>query len=106
MRIKTGARRRAPVPRGYVPGQTAGRSAGLPVHWPLWPAPLPPLVGGDGLAAAIGAVATESARAARTPATTLRVLFISSPFRSNLSVANPRRGHPNRTRGVISPDHA
>jgi hypothetical protein len=29
--------------------QDAGRSAAWPVHWPLWPAPLPPLVGGDGL---------------------------------------------------------
>jgi hypothetical protein len=30
--------------------QEWGRSLGLPVHWPLWPAPLPPLVGGLGLA--------------------------------------------------------
>src|SRR6266487_3260104 len=33
----------------YFP-QLAGRSAFAPVHCPLWPAPFPPLVGGDGLA--------------------------------------------------------
>src|SRR5215208_5678072 len=91
MRIKTGARRRAPVPRGYVPGQTAGRRSGLPVHWPLWPAPLPPLVGGDGLAAAIGATATESARLASTAATTLRVLLIFDSL-----LGRPRSGRPVR----------
>ena len=36
--------------------QEWGRSVGLPVHWPLWPAPLPPLVGGLGLANAGPAV--------------------------------------------------
>jgi hypothetical protein len=35
----------------------AGRSVGLPVQLPLEPAPFPPLVGGDGLANAAGAVA-------------------------------------------------
>jgi hypothetical protein len=54
------------VPRGrvvvavYAPGQTAGRSAAAPVHWPLCPPPLPPFVGGDGFANAGTAVATPN----------------------------------------------
>src|SRR5215218_3835904 len=61
----------------YVPGQTAGRSAGLPVHWPLWPAPFPPLVGGLGLAHAADAVPTASAL---TTAPAARSFFICSPL--------------------------
>ena len=50
----------------------AGRSDAGPVHCPLLPAPLPPLVGGDGLANA-GAVAARNIIAAKIPATALRV---------------------------------
>jgi hypothetical protein len=37
------------VQRVYLEPQEAGRSSGLPVYWPLWPAPLPPLVGRGGI---------------------------------------------------------
>jgi hypothetical protein len=40
------ARRRYGVPGPPWLWQDAGRSVCGPVHWPLWPAPLPPLVGG------------------------------------------------------------
>ncbi len=63
-----GIRRGRPAPGsyGWLPGppwllQEAGRSEFLPVHCPDLPAPLPPSVGGDGLAPTIGAVATASA---------------------------------------------
>src|SRR5206468_3190750 len=36
--------------------QDVGRADAAPVHWPLWPPPLPPLVGGFGLANAMVAV--------------------------------------------------
>jgi hypothetical protein len=42
--------------RGYGLWQDVGRSDAGPVHWPLWPAPFPPLVGGLGLAHAADAV--------------------------------------------------
>jgi hypothetical protein len=99
-----GAQQRAPVPRGYVPGQTAGRSRGLPVHWPLCPAPLPPLVGGEGFAAAIGAAATESASVARTPAMTLRVLPIFLSFRSTFVRVDPCASNAPRDRPIAQGD--
>lgn len=63
---------------GWLPGppwllQEAGRSEFLPVHWPDLPAPLPPSVGGDGLAPANGAAVTASATVDRATANTLRV---------------------------------
>jgi hypothetical protein len=48
----------APFLRRYGP-QEAGRSSGLPVHWPLWPAPLPPFVGGGGFPTADPIVAAK-----------------------------------------------
>jgi hypothetical protein len=38
----------------------AGRSSGLPVHWPLEPAPLPPFVGGGAFANAAAAARSEA----------------------------------------------
>ena len=40
--------------------QLAGRSAAGPVHWPLWPAPLPPLVGACASASAVATVLSAS----------------------------------------------
>ncbi len=57
----------------------AGRSSGLPVQLPLLPAPLPPLVGGDGLANAAGAIVAPSAAVARSAAKVRRVLLIGLP---------------------------
>jgi excisionase family DNA binding protein len=54
--------------------QDAGRSAAGPVHWPLWPAPLPPLVGGRGLAHAAEAVPSTAA-VAMAPATRRFFMF-------------------------------
>jgi hypothetical protein len=48
----------------------------LPVHWPLWPAPLPPFVGGEGFAVATGATATAKAAAESSAAMVLRVRAI------------------------------
>jgi hypothetical protein len=52
----------------------------LPVHWPLCPAPFPPLVGGDGFANA-GAEAVARAALAKRIAPSLRalVMFTSLP---------------------------
>jgi len=66
---------------GWFPGppwlwQEAGRSEFLPVHWPLWPAPLPPFVGGEGFAVATGATATAKAAAESNAAMVLRVRAI------------------------------
>jgi hypothetical protein len=51
----------------------AGRSACGPVHWPLRPAPLPPLVGGLGSAQAAGASPTQRTPAAIRADTSLRI---------------------------------
>jgi hypothetical protein len=59
--------------------QEAGRSEFLPVHWPDLPAPLPPWVGGDGLAPAIGAVATPNATVDRATANSFRVRVMPRP---------------------------
>jgi hypothetical protein len=58
--------------------QEAGRSAAGPVHCPLWPAPLPPLVGGDGLANA-GAAEPTRIPPATIAATTARFMCPSCP---------------------------
>lgn len=72
-----GADRRLLRYYGWLPGppwllQELGRSALGPVHWPLLPAPLPPSVGGDGLAPATGAAATARAPTVNSAATALR----------------------------------
>ena len=54
--------------------QDAGLSAGLPVHWPLDPAPRPPWVGGFGAANAGAAVATVN-RLANNTAIALRFII-------------------------------
>jgi hypothetical protein len=64
-------RRHCRVAYGWLPGppwlwHDFGRSSFGPVHWPLWPAPLPPLVGGDGLANAAAGADTAKAPAAST----------------------------------------
>jgi hypothetical protein len=52
----------------------AGRSVGLPVHWPLEPAPFPPLVGGAGLARAAGAIAAAKSAPLARIAAALRLM--------------------------------
>ncbi len=59
--------------------QEAGRSAAGPVHWPDWPAPFPPFVGGDGLASATAAEPTTSATANPMAISSMRSLVTSSP---------------------------
>jgi hypothetical protein len=59
------------VSYGWSPGppwlwQDAGRSAWGPVHWPLCPAPLPPLVGGGASANAVDAAPSASVPARTT----------------------------------------
>jgi hypothetical protein len=54
-----------------------GRSSAGPVQFPLWPAPLPPLVGGDGEAYAVALAPSISE--AKTIAVNLRALRILSP---------------------------
>jgi hypothetical protein len=61
---------------GWLPGppwlwHELGRSAFGPVHWPDLPAPLPPLVGGEGLAYP-GAAAASANAPARTAAAAFR----------------------------------
>jgi hypothetical protein len=81
--------------------QDAGRSAAGPVHWPLWPAPLPPLVGGRGLAHAAEAVPSTAA-VAMAPAT--RRFFMFPPFPGSRP---GRRLRPNRLlRGASLPDRS
>jgi hypothetical protein len=73
--------------------QEAGRSAALPVHWPLDPAPLPPLVGGDGFANAGAAAVAKAALAKRTaPSLRALVMFTSLPG----GCLHMPSGHPNR----------
>jgi hypothetical protein len=63
-------------PRIYGLWQDVGRADPGPVHWPLWPAPFPPLFGGLGLAHADDAVPNTTA-VAMAPAT--RRFFMSPP---------------------------
>jgi hypothetical protein len=68
---------------GWLPGppwlwQDAGRSFCGPVHCPLWPAPLPPLVGGLGEAQAEGTSPTQITPAASSVAVVLRIRGKSS----------------------------
>jgi hypothetical protein len=63
--------------RIYGLWQDVGRADPGPVHWPLWPAPFPPLFGGLGLAHADDAVPNTTA-VAMAPAT--RRFFMSPPF--------------------------
>ena len=62
---------------GWLLWQDAGRSACGPVHWPLWPAPFPPFVGGAGSARAGPTVAASS-----TPANMLASAFRGEIFTS------------------------
>jgi hypothetical protein len=55
----------------YWGPQEAGRSSGLPVHWLLWPVPLPPLVGGG---ASANAGAARDRRRAVLKAAAVRIL--------------------------------
>ena len=61
----------------YLAGQTGGRSAGLPVHWPECPAPFPPLVGDEASAQAVAPTPLSKAVVA-TMAAIRR--FIDDPF--------------------------
>jgi hypothetical protein len=73
VRLRAGAYDHPPEGRllqTYGP-QEAGRSLGFPVHWPLWPAPLPPLVGGGALAND-GAATASISPPVRQSAVTLR----------------------------------
>jgi hypothetical protein len=60
--------------------QDAGRSSGLPVHCPLEPAPLPPLVGGGGLpnAGPTVPIVIPAAMMAATIARFMRSAFLSA----------------------------
>ena len=88
-RKRVGALRERPLvvsemrPSGYGP-QEAGRSSGLPVHWPLCPAPLPPFVGGFALPAA-----AAGRDAAKTPATTTARIFLIGKLLSSGDSAQP-----------------
>src|SRR5215218_9725785 len=74
-RIARLARRRLPF--GYGDWQLAGRSSAGPVHCPLWPAPLPPFVGGLGLA---HAGVTPTKRAPQASTTMVNLLIYMLPF--------------------------
>jgi hypothetical protein len=62
--------------------QEVGRSAAGPVHWPLCPAPLPPLVGGCGVANAWAEAPKMPAATSTAPATTrpMRFIMTQCPF--------------------------
>jgi hypothetical protein len=79
----------------YGDWQLAGRSAAGPVHCPLWPAPLPPFVGGAGLAQA-GVTPTAKAPQANTSAVIFLMLrsrtFVASVVtRAPWPFTSPRR---------------
>jgi hypothetical protein len=57
----------------------AGRSLAGPVHWPLWPAPLPPLVGGLGVPNAGPVVVRMPAVTSAMAAVRNRRFLIESP---------------------------
>jgi hypothetical protein len=85
------------LPECYGDWQDAGRSAAGPVHWPLWPAPFPPLVGGDGFADATGARAPSRAHVDSAIAIRLRSGLIPTSFLSpaaNLSRLSSKRHRP------------
>jgi hypothetical protein len=68
---------------GWLPGppwllHDAGLSSCGPVHWPLLPAPLPPLVGGCGLASTGAAAASASEPASVKHASFFLIQFTSS----------------------------
>jgi hypothetical protein len=73
--------------RRYGP-QEAGRSSGFPVHWPLWPPPLPPFVGGGGFPTADPIVAAKI-----NPANMLAMTLRSESFTPHnlLSASDLRR---------------
>jgi hypothetical protein len=74
--LRLGAVRLAPS--SYGP-QEAGRSAGFPVHWPLWPAPFPPFVGGAGFPKAVPIVSANANPANMLAKTLRREIFIRFP---------------------------
>jgi hypothetical protein len=84
---------------GWLPGppwllQDDGRSSCGPVHCPLWPAPLPPLVGGLGEASAVGVSPTQIAPAASSVAAVLRVrsMIVPTSVIDAVIAAHPPRG--------------
>jgi hypothetical protein len=79
--------------RGYGLWQDLGRSSAGPVHWPLWPAPLPPLVGGWGVANAGAAVDSTSA-VAKAAATLLTASFDIETLPPALITSGYGRGLP------------
>jgi hypothetical protein len=76
----------------------AGRPSGLPVHWPLWPAPFPPLVGGGALANA--GADTESSPAVSSATTIARTRRV---IRDHLP---PRQSGANHWIWLVRPQNA
>jgi len=72
--------------------QEAGRSSAGPVHWPLWPAPLPPFVGGAGDAKACPpAVKMPATTIAIAAARQIRFLMKNHPLPPFLRYTRRRR---------------